>query len=104
MVMGTRADTAPGGPGAESEESGESDDSPPGVGLAGGTEESYLAAALEGLGDGYTVLRAVRAGEAVTDWLVVDANRLVRDRWKDVVGDVTGVPLSVLNAAYDNRA
>jgi diguanylate cyclase (GGDEF)-like protein len=47
---------------------------------------------------------AVRDGEAITDWVVVDANQLVRDRWQGVVGDVIGVHTSVLNAAYDNTA
>ena len=43
-------------------------------------------------------------GETIIDWTVIDANGLVQDRWQGVVGDVVGVPLSVLDAAADNSA
>jgi diguanylate cyclase (GGDEF)-like protein len=59
-------------------------------------------AMLDACGDGYTVLRAVRDGGTIIDWTVVEANKLVRDRWQWVLGDVVGVRLSVLDAAADN--
>jgi len=61
-------------------------------------------ATLDASGDGYTVLRAVRDGDQILDWTVVDANALVQERWGWVVGDVVGVPSSRLNAAADNSA
>ncbi|HVC71463.1 MAG TPA: hypothetical protein VNC61_14500, partial [Acidimicrobiales bacterium] len=64
--------------------------------------ESFYGATLDASGDGYTALRAVREGGTIIDWVVVDANELVRDRWRWVVGDVIGVLLSVLDAAANN--
>jgi len=64
--------------------------------------ESFYGATLDASGDGYAALRAVREGGTVIDWVLVDANELVRDRWRWVVGDVIGVRLSVLDAAADN--
>jgi diguanylate cyclase (GGDEF)-like protein len=52
--------------------------------------------------DGYMAWRAVRDGDAIVDWIVVDANALTRERWAGVVGDVIGAPASRLNAAADN--
>jgi diguanylate cyclase (GGDEF)-like protein len=66
--------------------------------------EHCHVAMLDACGDGYTVLRAVRDGDTIIDWTVIDANGKVRDRWQAVVGDVVGVPLSVLDAAADNSA
>ncbi len=63
---------------------------------------SWDRATLDSCGDGYTVLRAVRDGDAIADWVVIDANALVRERWAWVVGDVVGVRSSRLDAAADN--
>jgi diguanylate cyclase (GGDEF)-like protein len=57
---------------------------------------------LDATGDGYTVLRAVRDGDAIVDWVILDANALVRERWQWVVGDVVGRRVSELDAAADN--
>jgi diguanylate cyclase (GGDEF)-like protein len=65
--------------------------------------EHCHAVTLDASRDGYSVLRAVRQGDTVVDWIITDANELVRDRWRRVVGDVVGKPLSVLEAAADNR-
>ncbi|HUY23332.1 MAG TPA: EAL domain-containing protein [Acidimicrobiales bacterium] len=65
--------------------------------------EQWRTATLDTCGDGYTVLRAVREDQAIIDWTIVDANELVRDRWRGV-GDVVGVALSVLESASDNSA
>ena len=59
-------------------------------------------AVIEASGDGYTVLRALRDGPDIVDWLVVDANTLVRSRWLAVTGDIVGVRSSSLNQAADN--
>jgi diguanylate cyclase (GGDEF)-like protein len=59
-------------------------------------------ATLDASEDGYTVLRAVRAQGEIVDWLIVDANALVRERWARVVGDVVGTLESRLNDAADN--
>ena len=64
----------------------------------------WLGATLDGSGDGYAALRAVREGDSIVDWVVADANALVRSRWSQVVGDVVGMRLSDLDAAADNRA
>ncbi|HEY5012473.1 MAG TPA: EAL domain-containing protein [Acidimicrobiia bacterium] len=65
---------------------------------------AWCSAAIDGGGDGYTALRAVREGDAIVDWVIVDANALVRERWGWVVGDVVGVRQSQLNGAADNSA
>ena len=62
----------------------------------------WLSATLDASGDGYATLRAVRDGDAIVDWVVVDANTLVRSRWSRVVEDVVGMRLSDLDAAADN--
>ena len=64
----------------------------------------WLGATLDASGDGYAALRAVREGDVIVDWVVVDANVLVRSRWSWVVGDVVGLNLSGLDAAADNSA
>ena len=61
-------------------------------------------ATLDACGHGYVVLRALRTGETIIDWTVIDANGLVQDRWQAVVDDVVGARLSVLDAAADNSA
>jgi diguanylate cyclase (GGDEF)-like protein len=62
----------------------------------------WLGATIDASGDGYAALRAVREGDAIVDWIVVDANTLVRSRWSRVVGEVVGMRLSDLDAAADN--
>jgi diguanylate cyclase (GGDEF)-like protein len=57
---------------------------------------------LDASSDGYMAWRAVRDGDAIVDWIVVDANALTRERWAGVVGDIIGVSASRLNAAADN--
>jgi diguanylate cyclase (GGDEF)-like protein len=70
---------------------------------AGAPERSrWERATLDATGDGYTVLRAVREGDAIVDWVVVDANALVRGRWEWVLGDVVGRRVSELDAAASN--
>ncbi|HYA67145.1 MAG TPA: EAL domain-containing protein [Acidimicrobiales bacterium] len=96
MALGTRARRLPSRPVAPSLDSAPVDAPVP------ARHECHHGAALDGLRDGYTVLRAVRQGDTVTDWVVVDANTLVRDRWKAVVSDVIGVRASALDVAYDN--
>ncbi len=59
---------------------------------------------LDACGDGFTVLRAIRADERIVDWTVIDANGLVRSRWQWVVGDVVGASLGVLERAADNSS
>ena len=76
-------------------------DNPENSGSPSAKEHCHIAT-LDACGDGYAVLRALRTGETIVDWTVVDANGLVQDRWQGVVGDVVGVPLGVLDAAADN--
>ncbi len=59
-------------------------------------------ATLDASGDGYTVLRAIRDGDVIVDWVVVAANELVRERWSSVIGDIIGARASRLNEAADN--
>jgi len=66
------------------------------------TREACFASTLDASGDGYSVLRAVHEGESIVDWVVIDANAPVRERWAPVVGDVIGIRVSTLNAAADN--
>ena len=66
-------------------------------------QAACYGATMDGSGDGYTALRAVREGDSIVDWVVVDANALVRERWLWVVGDIVGVLQSQLNAAADNQ-
>ena len=63
---------------------------------------TLLGAMIDGSGDSYTALRAVREDGQVTDWTIVDANDLVRRRWADTVGEVIGQRLSRLNAVAPN--
>ena len=63
---------------------------------------SWDRATLDACGDGYTVLRAIRDGDVIVDWVVVAANDVVRERWSWVVGDIVGVRASRLNEAADN--
>ena len=65
--------------------------------------QALLSASLDGGGDSYTALRAVREGDRIADWVVIDANDLVRRRWADAVGDVIGQRLSRLNAVAPNQ-
>jgi len=69
-----------------------------------GERARWDQATLDASGDGYIVLQAVRNGDGITDWIIVVANQLVRDRWAWVVDDVVGIPTSQLNAAADNSA
>jgi diguanylate cyclase (GGDEF)-like protein len=62
-----------------------------------------LSATVDAGGDSYTALRAVWEGEHIADWVVVDANALVRQRWADTVGEVIGQHLSRLNAVAPNH-
>ncbi len=64
----------------------------------------WLGPTIDGLGDGLTVLRAVRDGDTIRDWVVIDANELVRSRWSWVVGEIVGMQLSELDLVADNRA
>ena len=63
---------------------------------------SWDQATLDASGDGYTVLRAIRDGDSIVDWVVVAANELVRERWSWVIGDIVGARASRLNEAADN--
>ena len=74
------------------------------VDLGDGERLGWLDATLDTSGDGYAALRAVREGDSIVDWVVVDANALVRSRWSPVVRDVVGMRLSELDAAADNSA
>jgi diguanylate cyclase (GGDEF)-like protein len=65
--------------------------------------EEWFDATIDAVGDGYAVLRAIRVDDAIVDWVVVDANELVRERWRPLHEDIVGVPLSVLDAAADNH-
>ena len=62
----------------------------------------WLEATVSGLGDGWTVLRVVRQADGVADYVVIDANELVRDRWAPVVGDIIGMRLRELPGVRDN--
>ena len=62
----------------------------------------WLEATVSGLGDGWTVLRVVRQGDGAPDYVVIDANELVRDRWTPVVGDIIGMRLRELPGVRDN--
>ncbi len=64
--------------------------------------EAWSRETLDATGDGYMAWRAVRDGEAIVDWIVVDANALARQRWERVVAEVVGTSASRLNAAADN--
>ena len=62
----------------------------------------WLMPTIDGVGDGCTVLRAVREAGAVVDWTIVDANELVRDRWAPVLGEVVGRRTSEVDLVSDN--
>ena len=80
-----------------------------GIGHAAGAElpgsaerDAWPRGTLDASSDGYMAWRAVRDGDAIVDWIVVDANALTRERWAGVVGDIIGESASRLNAAADN--
>lgn len=73
----------------------------PGAGAVPARDE-LLTAAVDASGDSYTALRAVTRDGLVTDWEIIDANALVRQRWADTLGDVVGTRLSALNAVAPN--
>ena len=61
-------------------------------------------AIIDSSGDGYTVLRAERRDGVIVDWSIMDANALVRNRWRSSIGNVIGTSFSALNAAADNSS
>jgi len=58
--------------------------------------ESFLRSTSDASGDSYTVLQAIRSGHHITDWVILDANALVRRRWASTVGDVVGQRLDAV--------
>jgi len=67
------------------------------------SRETFLAATSDASGDSYTALQAVRDADHITDWVVLDANALVRERWADSVGEVVGQRLSTLHTVANNE-
>jgi len=67
------------------------------------TRSQWLESTVNGLGDGWTVLRAVRDGDRVSDYIIIDANELVRRRWSTVVGDIIGSRLGELPGIRENE-
>ncbi|MBK5288779.1 MAG: diguanylate cyclase [Acidimicrobiia bacterium] len=58
-------------------------------------------AAMDGLGGGFCVLQHL-AGQ--NDWMIVEANRRVRDAYEPVCGDPVGLLLSEVNRYADNSS
>jgi len=63
---------------------------------------AYHRAAMDGLGGGFTVLRAVRDDDAIVDWEILDANAVVHDVWDPLFTELVGVRISQLNRQADN--
>ena len=58
-------------------------------------------AAMDGLGGSFTVLRRVQRGDD-EDWLIIEANALVRNVYRPVCGDPVGMLVSELDRFADN--
>lgn len=72
------------------------------AGLSLAERDAWSRETLDASGDGYMAWRAVRDGDEIVDWIVLDANSLTRERWASVVGDIVGVSAARLNSAADN--
>ena len=70
--------------------------------LTAPSREALLAATCDAGDDSYTALRAIRDAGEIVDWVIIDANALVQQRWATIVGDVIGQRLSILNSAANN--
>jgi diguanylate cyclase (GGDEF)-like protein/PAS domain S-box-containing protein len=62
---------------------------------------AHHRAAMDGLGGGFCVLRRIGSRD---DWIVVEANRRIRDAFVPVFGDPVGRLLSELNRHADNSS
>jgi diguanylate cyclase (GGDEF)-like protein/PAS domain S-box-containing protein len=62
---------------------------------------AHHRAAMDGLGGGFCVLRRIGSRD---DWIVVEANRRIRDAFEPVFGDPVGRLLSELNRHADNSS
>ena len=62
---------------------------------------AHHRAAMDGLGGGFCVMRRIASRD---DWIVVEANRRVRDAFAPVFGDPVGRLLSELNRHADNSS
>ena len=60
---------------------------------------AHHRAAMDGLGGGFCVLRRVASRD---DWVIVEANRRVREAFAPVCGDTVGMLLSEVNQYADN--
>ncbi len=64
---------------------------------------SLYRAAMDGLGGSFTVLRAVRS-DGPLDWQIIEANALVRSRYRMLVDEPVGTLLSSFDRVADNSA
>ena len=60
---------------------------------------AHHRAAMDGLGGGFCVMRRIASRD---DWIIVEANRRIRDAFEPVFGDPVGRLLSDLNRHADN--
>jgi diguanylate cyclase (GGDEF)-like protein/PAS domain S-box-containing protein len=65
---------------------------------------AYHRRAMDGMRGGFTVLRAVRQGDAVVDWEVVEANSITRRQFESRGIEMVGARTSTLNQYFDNSA
>lgn len=64
----------------------------------------HYRAAIDGMGGGFAVLRAQRDGAVIVDWQIIEANAVLRDRYREVFEDPLGVRLSELDRYGDNSS
>ncbi|MDP9334486.1 MAG: diguanylate cyclase [Actinomycetota bacterium] len=60
--------------------------------------------AMDGMHGSFVVLQAIRLGQEIVDFEIVEANAIVRTAFEPLCGQVVGARLSKLNAAVDNTA
>ncbi|HEY5173825.1 MAG TPA: diguanylate cyclase, partial [Acidimicrobiia bacterium] len=60
--------------------------------------------AMDGMHGSFVVLHAIRKGEEIVDFEIVEANAIVRDAFEPACGPIVGTRLSRLNAVADNTA
>jgi diguanylate cyclase (GGDEF)-like protein len=60
--------------------------------------------AVDGMGGGFAVLRAERREGEIIDWQIIEANSVLRDRYREVIEEPVGARLSELDHYADNSA